>query len=136
MFPGYPLSRRPFFGNSFRDLPIHGLGFKNKSYRRILNAYAYSRAEISYAILKLQSGATTLNPYRQIPESISKKRAVTQGISRKLFPDFFQILQCGSVIQKLFPGKFHEYFPMKKYFFPKSGHDSGDFPETFSNVWK
>ena len=22
MFPGYPLSHRPFFGNSFRDLPI------------------------------------------------------------------------------------------------------------------
>ena len=32
------------------------------------------------------------NPYRQIPETISEKRAVTQGISRKLFPDFFQIL--------------------------------------------
>ena len=25
---------------------------------------------------------------------------------------------------------------MKIYFFPKSGHDSRDFPETFSNVWK
>ena len=33
-----------------------------------------------------------INPYRQIPETISKKRAVTQGIFRKLFP-----------------GKFHEY---------------------------
>ena len=32
-----------------------------------------------------------VNPYRRIPETISKKRAVTQGISRKLFPDFFQI---------------------------------------------
>ena len=39
------------------------------------------------------------NPYRQIPETISKNRAVTQGIFRKLFP-----------------GKFHEYLPMKKYF--------------------
>ena len=54
------------------------------------------------------------NPYRQIPETISKKRAVTQGISRKLFPDFFQILQFWGVTQtresqgifrKLFPGK-------------------------------
>ena len=29
---------------------------------------------------------------RQIPETIFKKRAVTQRISRKLFPDFFQVL--------------------------------------------
>ena len=37
------------------------LSFKNDSYRRILNAWACSRAEISpYAILKLQTGATTL----------------------------------------------------------------------------
>ena len=43
-----------------------------------------------------------LNPYRQIPETISKKRAVTQGIFRKLFP-----------------GKFHEYLPMKTYFSQK-----------------
>ena len=81
-----------------------------------------------------------LNPYRQIPETISKKRAVTQGISRKLFPDFFQILQFWGVTQgifrKLFPGKFHEYLPMKKYFFPKTGHDSEAFPETFSNIRK
>ena len=77
-----------------------------------------------------------LNPYRQIPETISKKRAVTQGISRKLFPGVFQILQFWGVTQgifrKLFPGKFHEYLPMKKYFFPKTGHDSEAFPETFS----
>ena len=66
-----------------------------------------------------------LNPYRQIPETISKKRAVTQGISRKLFPGVFQILQFWGVTQgifrKLFPGKFHEYLPMKKIFFPKNG---------------
>ena len=65
------------------------------------------------------------NPYRQIPETISKKRAVTQGISRKLFPGVFQILQFWGVTQgifrKLFPGKFHEYLPMKKIFFPKNG---------------
>ena len=63
------------------------------------------------------------NLYRQITETISKKRAVTQGISRKLFLDFFQILQfCGvGIFRKLFPGKFHEYLPMKKYFFPKNG---------------
>ena len=58
-----------------------------------------------------------LNPYRQIPETISKKRAVTRGISRKLLA-----------------GKFHGYLPMKKYFFPKTGHDSEAFPETFSNI--
>ena len=34
-----------------------------------------------------------LNPYRQLSETISKKWAVTQGISRKLLPDFFQISQ-------------------------------------------
>ena len=81
-----------------------------------------------------------INPYRQIPETISKKPAVNQGISRKLFPDFFQILQFWGVNQgifrKLFPGKFHEYLPMKKYFFPKTGRDSEAFPETFSNIWK
>ena len=75
-----------------------------------------------------------INPYRQIPETISKKRAVTHGISRKLFPGVFQILQFWGVTQgifrKLFPGKFHEYLPMKKYFFPKTGHDSEAFPET------
>ena len=65
------------------------------------------------------SQSLDLNPYKEIPETISKKRAVTQGIFRKLFP-----------------GKFHEYLPMKKYFFPKTGHDSEAFPETFSNVWK
>ena len=40
------------------------------------------------------------------------------------------------IFRKLFPGKFHEYLPMKKYFFPKTGHDSEAFPETFSNIWK
>ena len=30
----------------------------------------------------------TLNPYRQILETISKKRPVTEGISRNFFPDF------------------------------------------------
>ena len=87
-----------------------------------------------------KSESFTFNPYRQIPETISKKRAVTQGISRKLFPGFFKILQFWGVTQgifrKLFPGKFHEYLPMKKYFFPKTGHDSEAFPETFSNIWK
>ena len=87
------------------------------------------------------SGPKSLvNPYRQIPETISKKRAVTQGISRKLFPDFYQILQfwgmSQGIFRKLFPGKFYEYLPMKKYFFPKTGHDSEAFPETFSNIWK
>ena len=79
-----------------------------------------------------------LNPYRQIPETFSKKRAMTQGIFRKLFPDFFQILQFWGATQgiflKLFPGKFHEYLPMKKYFFPKTGHDSEAFPE--NRFWK
>ena len=78
-----------------------------------------------------------VNPYRQIPENFSKKRGMTQGISRKIFPDFFQILQFWGMTQgifrKIFPGKFHEYLPMKKYFFPKTGHDSEAFPENFSS---
>ena len=81
-----------------------------------------------------------LNPYRQIPETISKKRALTQGISRKLFPDFFQISQFRVmrevILRKLFPFQLHEYLPIKKYVFPKTGHDSEAFPETFSNIWK
>ena len=40
------------------------------------------------------------------------------------------------LFRKLFPGEFHEYLHMKKYFFPKTGHDSKAFPETFSNIWK
>ena len=59
-------------------------------------------------------------------------------LSRKLFPDFFKILTFWGVTQgifrKLFPGEFHEYLPMIKYFFPKTGHDSEAFPETFSNI--
>ena len=47
------------------------------------------------------AGKYIINPYRQIPETISKKRAVTQGISRKLFTDFAML-----------------------------GRDSVDFPET------
>ena len=82
----------------------------------------------------------SFNPYWRIPENFSKKRGMTQEISRKIFPDFFQILQFRGMTQgifrKIFPGKFHEYLPMKKYFFPKTGHDSEAFPETFSNVWK
>ena len=87
-------------------------------------------------VIRVKMVMVTIIPYRQIPETISKKRAVTQGISRKLFPGVFQILQFWGVTQgifrKLFPGKFHEYLPMKKYFFPKTGHDSEAFPETFS----
>ena len=62
---------------------------------------------------------------------------MTQGISRKIFPDFFQFLQFWGMTQgifrKIFPGKFHEYLAMKKYFFPKTGHDSEAFPENFSS---
>ena len=91
-------------------------------------------------VIRVKMVMVTIIPYRQIPETISKKRAVTHGISRKLFPGVFQILQFWGVTQgifrKLFPGKFHEYLPMKKYFFPKTGHDSEAFPETFSNIWK
>ena len=47
----------------------------------------------------------SVNPYRQISETISKKRVVTQG---KLFPKaILTILE----------------------------HDSGDFPETFSTIY-
>ena len=65
----------------------------------------------------------SFNPFRQILETISKKRAVTQGISRKLFPDFFQISQFRimrqGILWKLFLGHFHEYLPIKKYFSQK-----------------
>ena len=47
----------------------------------------------------------SVNPYRQIPETISKKRVVTQG---KLFP---------------------------KAILTILGHDSGDFSETFSKIY-
>jgi len=69
-----------------------------------------------------------LNPYRQPSETISEKRALTQGISRKLLPDFFQISQfrvmMQEILRKLFPGQFHEYLPIKKYFSQNTGHDS------------
>ena len=58
------------------------------------------------------------NPYRQIPETISKKRAVTQGIFRKLFP-----------------GKFHEYLPMKKYF-PISGKSFRKFSWVITRIYE
>ena len=53
---------------------------------------------------------------------------MTQGISRKLLPDFFQISQfrvmMQEILRKLFPGQFHEYLPIKKYFPTKTGHES------------
>ena len=41
------------------------------------------------------------------------------------------------IFRKLFPGKFHEYLPLKKYFFPKTGHDSEAFPITMisNEIW-
>ena len=75
-----------------------------------------------------------LNPYREIPETIFKKRAVTLGIFRKLFPDFAILGMTQGIFRKLFPGKFYEYLPMKKYFFPKMGNDPGEFPETFFQI--
>ena len=74
------------------------------------NAFLQSISE-SLENLASQKNIRSLIPYRQIPETISKKRAVTQGISRKLFPDFFPD-------------------------FAILGRDSGNFPETFSNIWK
>ena len=97
-----------------------------------INNLAYMWIQIACTVCFYQ----WLNPYRQIPENFSKKRGMTQEISRKIFPDFFQILQFRGMTQgifrKIFPGKFHEYLPMKKYFFPKTGHDSEAFPENFS----
>ena len=74
------------------------------------NAFLQSISE-SLENLASQKNIRSLIPYRQIPETISKKRAVTQGISRKLFPDFFPD-------------------------FAILGRDSGNFPETFSRYWK
>jgi len=56
-----------------------------------------------YQQAKNKNVTEVFNSYSQIPETISKKRAVTQGISRKLFPDFAML-----------------------------GRDSVDFPETIS----
>ena len=108
------VNRFSFLGNiemNGNDICV-GIGFKSEN----------------FSCLKEMGGILyffCFNPYRQIPETISKKRAVTQGISRKLFPGVFQILQFWGVTQgifrKLFPGKFHEYLPMKKIFFPKNG---------------
>ena len=106
-----------------------------RSYSKICTRMNYSYVTVTIQRTKFHS-AFDVNPYRQIPENFSKKRGMTQEISRKIFPDFFQILQFRGMTQgifrKIFPGKFHEYLPMKKYFFPKTGHDSEAFPENFS----
>ena len=77
-----------------------------------------------------------LNPYRQLSETISKKRALTQGISRKLLVDFFQISQfrvmMQEILRKLFPGK--NIFPQKRVMIRsrlKSGHEI----QTLDKIW-
>ena len=39
------------------------------------------------------------------------------------------------ILRKLFPGKFREYLPIKKYLTSKTDHDLEAFPETFSNIF-
>jgi len=55
-----------------------------------------------------------------------------KGKSRRQFPKNGVMRQ--RILRKLYPGQFHEYMylPIKKYFFPKTGHDS----EAFSRYWK
>ena len=80
-----------------------------------------------------------INPYREILENFSKKRSVTQGISWKTFPDFFQILRFRGVTEgnfwKTFPVEFPDYLVRNNFFCSKSGHESGDFLENFSNQY-
>ena len=70
---------------------------------------------------------THFNPYRKIPETISKERAVTQGISRKLFPAFFQtfFIFCnfGACLRRFSGNYFQVNFMSthEKIFFPKNG---------------
>ena len=76
-----------------------------------------------------------LNPYCQILENISKNRVVTQRVSWKIFPGFFQNVWFRVMNEehfwKIFPAEFHDYLLKKKRFW-KSGHDSEGFMENFS----
>ena len=72
---------------------------------KLVSLFKLNRKTINYAFEK----AVTVNPYRRIPETISKNRAVTQGISRKLFPDFAIFRQQNNFFEESFrkmPRKF------------------------------
>ena len=58
---------------------------------------------------------------------------MTQGISRKLLPDFFSAFAISGqgILWKLLLGQFHEYLPIKKYVFQKTGYDSEAFSDFF-----
>ena len=79
----------------------------------------------------------SVNPYRQLPETISKKRAGNIPETFSGFCNFGAWLRgfSGNYFQVNFMStsfmSTHE-----KIFFPKTGHDSEAFPETFSNIWK
>ena len=76
-----------------------------------------------------------LNPYCQILENISKNRVVTQRVSWKIFPGFFQNVWFRVMNEehfwKIFPAEFHDYLLKKKRLW-KSDHDSEGFLENFS----
>ena len=78
-----------------------------------------------------------LNPYWQILENISKNRVVTQRVSWKIFPDFFQNfwfrVMSEELFWKIFPAEFPEYLLRKKVCFLISGHEWGAFLENFSS---
>ena len=75
------------------------------------------------------------NPYREILENFSKNRGVTQGISWKTFPDFFQILRFRGVTEgnfwKTFPVEFPDYLVRNIFFVQNRGMSQGIFWKTF-----
>ena len=78
-----------------------------------------------------------VNPYCQILENFSKNRVVTQRVSWKIFPDFFQNfwfrVMSEELFWKIFPAEFPEYLLRKKVCFLISGHEWGAFLENFSS---
>ena len=61
--------------------------------------------------------------YWQIPETISKNWVVTQGIPRKLFPDFTISSDGARDLPETISRSISWVLTMKKSIFPKSGHD-------------
>ena len=75
----------------------------------------------------------SFNPYRQIPETISKK---TGGDSGDIPETFSRFCNFGAWLNgfsgNFFQVNFMSTYPWKNIFFPKTGHDSEAFPENFS----
>ena len=122
-------------GKSFRDIPNFETWLRGspKTFSRLFLDFAiwghdsdnisetFSKSDFNESCRKLAKSEKSLEKVSGDPLSHVSKL----GISRKLFPDFFQILQFWGVthgiFRKIFPGKFHENLPMKKY---------------LANIWK